>query len=121
MVGMRFLREFRTTFDVAHDRIELERTSDGPVRSPSIRGPGADFFRKDDMWTVWYVVKGAPADRAGLRAGDRVESIDGRPTSSAGIDDYYSDLLANKDGMKLRVVHDGVARDVDVAIVTLVE
>jgi hypothetical protein len=121
MVGMRFLHEFRTTFDVAHDRIEFDRTSDGPILSPSIRGLGADFFRNDDMWTVWYVVKEAPAERAGLRVGDRIETIDGRPTSSADIDGYYSDLLAHKAGMKLRVVRDGVARDVDVAIVTLVE
>jgi len=119
-VGMEFLREFRVTFDFANRRVRFERAAGAPVRSPPVRSPGAGFLHDEGAWTVGYVLAGGPAERADLRAGDRVVAIDGRPASDVGTVEY-EEMLATRAGITLRVVRDGAAREVVVAITTLVE
>jgi hypothetical protein len=120
LVGIEFLREFRTTFDFTNHRVRFERAGDEPICSPPLRSPGAGFLHEDGAWTVGYVLDGGPAERAGLRVGDRVEAIDGRPVREVGNAEYEK-LLATRASMSLRVVRAGAASDVAVAITTLVE
>ena len=49
-----------------------------------------------------------------------VELIDGRPSSSVGLL-AYQEMLASQERITLRVVRDGVARDVVLTVRTLVE
>lgn len=56
------------------------------------------------------VLPGSPAANAGLRPGDVLESIDGKPVESAGkaIDELRD--ANEKKGVRLRIVRDGVGR-----------
>ncbi len=60
---------------------------------------------------VGPLVAGAPADRAGLRAGDRITAIDGKPMTSG---DQLIDLIHASAGKTLHVtyVRDGVTRTI---------
>jgi membrane-associated protease RseP (regulator of RpoE activity) len=118
--GMAFLREFRVTFDFTNRLVRFERTGAEPIRCPPVRSPGAGFLREEGVWAVAYLLDGGPAERAGLRVGDRVAAIDGRPVSDVGRVEYEK-MLATRERMTLRVLRDGAARDVVVEIATLVE
>lgn len=118
--GLRLLTEFRTTFDLGHDRVRFERSTDAPILSRPVRSPGAGFLRGEDAWTVAYVLDGGPAARAGLRVGDRVDRMEGLPIAQVGT--MYEILVATSDTLRLRVTREGdAAREVAVPVETLVE
>jgi len=119
-VGIEFLRDFRTTFDFSGARVRFERTTEAPIVSRPVRSPGAGFLRGDGGWVVRYVLDDGSAAAAGVREDDRVELIDGRPSSSVGLL-AYQEMLASQERITLRVVRDGVARDVVLTVRTLVE
>jgi hypothetical protein len=118
--GIEFLREFRVAFDFTHRRVRFERTGTEPVRCPPVRSTGAGFLSDDDAWTVAYLLDGSPAERAGLRVGDRVTTFDGQAVSEIGRSEYDK-MLATRASVSLRVIRDGAAQDVVVEVVTLVE
>jgi regulator of sigma E protease len=63
---------------------------------------------------VGEVVKSSPAARAGMKAGDRIEAIEGKPTPGVG---DILDAIAASEGRKLsvQVLRDGKSRLVTVA------
>lgn len=77
-IGGRFLRDFAVTFDQRHGRIRFERGPDAPRDDPGRYRVGAMFDAEPggDL-RVLRVMPGAPAERAGLRAGDVVLAVAG--------------------------------------------
>jgi predicted metalloprotease with PDZ domain len=68
---------------------------------------GILFGREDDNAArVERVVRGSPADRAGIRAGDVVVRLNGRAATEQAIDDLR-DRLDRGDTVRLRVRRDG--------------
>lgn len=53
-------------------------------------GIGIVVGMQEDQLTVVSPFKGTPGDRAGLRAGDRIRAIDGRPTTYMSLDEAVS-------------------------------
>jgi hypothetical protein len=103
MIGGEILERFTVTFDYPHHRILLEPNSHfadpfHPNQSGfSLIAKGAGFhqFECDD------VEPGSPADVAGLRKGDVLTAIDGKPASEFDLDKI--DQLFQQTGRTLRL------------------
>ena len=84
------------------------------VRDPAREGPGGEAAPGSGRTVVAMVAKGGPAERAGLRAGDVLLEVNGRPTVSL---DAVRDVLA---GAALdRPLSLVVRRDADLLPVTV--
>jgi predicted aspartyl protease len=74
-VGIQMLRQFKLTMDLGHDRIWLQRNGK-PAEFPKDRS-GLFTLLEGDHFNVLHVSAGSPADRAGLKIGDKLTAIDG--------------------------------------------
>src|SRR3954469_20985347 len=72
---------------------------------------GIFFGWSDDGRTeVREVVRGSPADRAGIRSGDVVVRLNGRAPTREAVDELR-ETLDSGDSVRLRVSHDGSEAD----------
>jgi hypothetical protein len=78
-IGMRVLRHFRFTLDKAHRQLIIEPGESEPRH---LLGPGVGLSLRSGRAIVEYVVAGGPGDQAGLRAGDELISLDGKPAAT---------------------------------------
>jgi carboxyl-terminal processing protease len=62
----------------------------------SFEGIGAELGIKNGILTVIAPLEGAPAEKAGLRAGDKIVKIDGKMTSDMGIEDAVNLIRGQK-------------------------
>lgn len=74
--GIQLFRPFRLTLDLAADRMWLERSAAPAEFSRDRAGLFVTF--EGDHYEVRHVTAGAPAARAGLKAGDRLVAVQGR-------------------------------------------
>ncbi len=107
-LGMGVLKQFNLTFDYARQRIILEPNH--------LRGQ-PDIFSRTGLrlegdgagWKVAQVFAGGAAERAGVREGDHVIAIDGRPRPQldrAALRAAFVRPVGT--AVELRIVHDGV-------------
>jgi len=88
LIGGRILKRFTVTFDYPHHRILLEPNSrfSDPFRTNesglSLVANGADFHR----FEVDDVEKGSPAEFAGVKKGDVLTVINGRPANELDLE-----------------------------------
>ena len=65
---------------------------------------GRPVSESEKTTTIGFVVKGGPADEAGLRAGDRLLSVDGRPvTKWSGLGDSVTWRIVRSEGATVPV------------------
>ena len=85
LIGVQVLRHFVVTFDPRHRRVRFEPAIDGPVRMAPERNTGA-LLRADPAgyFEVALVHPATPAQRAGIRPGERVVELDGVPVAARG-------------------------------------
>lgn len=111
-IGSRILKHFEVTFDPPRDRLRLRRDGDDPVVVEGIRGTGAFVQRYGERWEVFHVVHATPAERAGLRPGDRVlERTDVRG----------DDPEALRSAVVFRIERDGAEQELKVPVEQLVK
>lgn len=81
-------------------------------------GVGAEFSQYQSYLYVISVIKGSPADRAGLKAQDVIEYIENKATRDVSLYDARQLLLGN-DGSKvnLRVLRPGANKPLNLSIV----
>lgn len=73
--GIQLFRPFKLTLDLGHDRLWLQRTH-APIAFPKDRA-GMFAMLENDHFNVLHVSPGSPADRAGLKKGDKLVAIGG--------------------------------------------
>jgi serine protease Do len=82
------------------------------VQNPAI----ARVYGTGSGVTVSSVVPGSPADQAGLKTGDTITSVDGKPVSKGN--DLVSDIASRKPGSKVKLafIRNGKTQDATVTI-----
>lgn len=102
-VGYQFLKNFNITVDMKHRRVHLEAFRDDvnfyPEGSTGISG---GYFDDTKRVTVYRVIPGSPADKAGIKAGDALLSIDGKDLGREGFRDLEK-LMHGAKGSKVQV------------------
>jgi hypothetical protein len=101
-VGAGVLKRFNITFDYGKQRLIFERNANDAQ---------ADVYDRSGMWInlgtdgfeVMDVVPGGPADTAGLRVGDTITAIDGRPAAGLSLPATRVRLKTEAPGSKLRL------------------
>jgi len=87
--GIQLFKPFHLTLDLGHDRLWLKRTN-APVDFPKDR-TGMFVTLEDDHFNVVHVSPGSPADKAGLKKGDKLVTIDGERVGPG----FYASKRAN--------------------------
>lgn len=64
--------------------------------SGSFEGVGMEIGKRDGVLTVVVPIKGAPAERAGMKIGDKILKIDGISTADMSIDEAVSKIRGKK-------------------------
>lgn len=84
----------------------------------SFEGIGAELGIKDEILTVIAPLEDTPAQKSGLRSGDKILKIGDKNTSDMTIDEAV-DLIRGKKGteVKLTVLHEGDKETRDITIV----
>lgn len=88
LLGAQVLKHFVLTFDQKNRRVKMEPATQGPVRMESHRGTGVILRPRPESFEIAQVIKGSPADEAGLEKGDRVTHLDGVPVLDRGCRDF---------------------------------
>ncbi len=100
-LGYGILRQFNITFDFAAGALYLEKNANFGQREVYDRA-GLWIERSTKGFEVVYVVTGGPADEAGLRTGDVIVAINGKPALPLGLSAARSEFRAAP-GRKVRV------------------
>lgn len=81
-------------------------------------GIGIEVTLKDGWLTVVAPIKGSPADKEGIQAGDKIVKINGHPTKDLNLSEAVT-MMRGKRGSKvlLTIARQGVKNPFDVAVV----
>ncbi|HKY29435.1 MAG TPA: aspartyl protease family protein [Pyrinomonadaceae bacterium] len=90
-IGSELLKRFTVTFDYGGREIHLERNGQFNKREVFDRS-GMYLNKAPDWFEVVDVIKGGPADAAGVITGDRIVSIDGQKASALTMPEVRSRL-----------------------------
>jgi hypothetical protein len=101
-VGAGVLKRFNITFDYPHQQLIFERNANYDK---------ADVFDRSGMWInlssdafeVVDVIVGGPAAAAGLKVGDKIQTIDGRPVSQLSLPDVRLRFKSDEPGTKVHL------------------
>jgi hypothetical protein len=116
LIGTRVMQHAAIDFDQRSRLVRLRPVSPEPVRPESIFGIGVATLPERNRVTITDIFPGLPAERAGLKPGDIIEEVNGRPTldlicerdrlfDRAGT----ADLLITRGGAPLRALVEVVA------------
>lgn len=89
----------------------------------TFEGIGAEIGIRNEILTIVSPLDGAPAEKAGLRAGDKIYAIDGESTAGISIDEAVRKIRGQKGtNVVLTISRDGIneAREVTITRGTIV-
>ncbi|MFC1911967.1 S41 family peptidase [Chloroflexota bacterium] len=83
-----------------------------------IEGIGAQVGIREEKLTIIAPIAGSPADKAGIRAGDVVLEVDGKPTAEMSLAEAVLTIRGTKGtAVRLLVLHEGESESVEIEIV----
>jgi carboxyl-terminal processing protease len=102
-----------TTFFPPAQATQFESQIDG-----NFEGVGMEMGIKDNSLTVITPLKGSPAEKAGLKTGDKVTQIDGKSTTGMSIDEAVKEIRGKKGTtVTLQVSRDGSSSPLEFKVV----
>lgn len=102
-IGGEILKHFTVTFDYAHQRMYLKPNKN--------HGKPMNFDRAG-MWinadgkghfVVKAVLSGGPADKAGLKAGDIINAVNGKPAGKLDLSTFREELRNGQPGSQIKL------------------
>ena len=87
-IGSGTLKAFVVTFDYANRRISLERSNDYEADGYERLGMWFNQSARGPYLEVMAVTPGAPAEQAGIKAGDLLSAVDGIAVSEKSLSDW---------------------------------
>lgn len=83
----------------------------------TFEGIGAEIGIKDDILTIIAPLEGMPAEKAGLKAGDKIYAINTEPTNGLSVDEAVKKIRGPKDTqVTLTISRDGLEKAEDITI-----
>ena len=74
----------------------------------SFSGIGAEIGKKDNILTIVAPIEGSPADKAGIKPGDKIIKIDNQDSGNLEVDEAVSDIRGEKNTkVKLTIISEG--------------
>ena len=84
----------------------------------AIEGIGAQVGVREAKLTIIAPIAGSPADKAGIRAGDVILKVDGKPTAEMSLAEAVLTIRGTKGtAVRLLVLHEGESEPVEIEIV----
>jgi hypothetical protein len=83
-LGGQFLGHFAVTFDQKNRRVRFLRDEEKPLAQPARYRVGIMLIPGGDELTVQGTAPGSAGEKAGLKQGDRITAINGRPLAELG-------------------------------------
>ena len=81
-IGLPIFSRFHMVIDFSHDRLWMAPAADAATAPFAKDRLGLSLLPKDGAFEVWFVSPGSPADKAGLKTGDRIRLINHKPPSA---------------------------------------
>lgn len=106
-MGYQVLRQFVITFDYSHRALWFERSAAFGTKTIQWKTGFQAIKAELSGFRVVTVQSGTPAATAGIRVGDIITEIDGKPAASVGQAEF-GELMRRLDGT---IVHLGIVRD----------
>lgn len=106
-VGMPVLSRFGLTTDYARNRILLTPRADA-LAAPFVKDRAGALVRPaEGGLTIALVAPGSPAEAAGLKAGQLITAVDGRPAAELGVAGYSALRTAKAGSVMTLTLQDG--------------
>jgi hypothetical protein len=111
-LGTGILRRFTVSLDFTQNALYLEPLAN-PAGPDCYNATGLYVIKNGGEVIVQQVIKGSPADKAGIMPGDKLAGIHGYPAEQVLFDRLYEFLcLNNGDSVKLKIRHEGTDREI---------
>jgi predicted aspartyl protease len=121
LIGPDILSQFNITLDYSRQSITLEKNHHYGKRSNFDR-VGVWLGQDGAGFSVIDVISGSPADNAGIKSGDKILAIDGRPAEELELTEVREEFRNDTPGrkMRLRVQAGASSRDIVITLRDLV-
>jgi len=121
-IGGGVLKRFVVTLDYGNNKMYLKPVTQSVADLDSFDRSGVWINKSDTGYKVVDVTKGTPADMAGLKAGDEIVSVDGKPATTTPLYETRARLRNDAPGtvVKFTVKRGGETKDVSVTLRDLI-
>ena len=121
-IGGGVLKRFVVTLDYGNNKMYLKPVTQSVSDLDSFDRSGMWINQSATGYSVVDVTKGTPADRAGLKAGDEIVSVDGKPAASVPLYETRAHLRNDAPGtvVKFTVKRGAETKDIPVTLKDLI-